>query len=188
MKKIISLMLALTMVLALCACGTADKTQLEQEQRTQLAEEQKGQLAEVSQMLDTAYSDYKSASTIVLGNWDDSPIWFKYYFDKSAYDRHLGYDSAEYDEVVIPKCGEMWKLYEEADLLMQEALDTIKQISPAEDTADYYGAIKSYYTNIDAFRTLIQTWPEGYKKSTFSEAISSAKKDCDKAASDLAFY
>ncbi len=55
MKKIISLLLALTMVFALCACGTAEKT-----------EEQKVQLAEISQMLDTAYSNYKSASTIIL--------------------------------------------------------------------------------------------------------------------------
>lgn len=161
------------MVFALCACGTAEKT-----------EEQKAQLAEILQMLDTAYSNYKSASTTILNEWTTTQSAFVMYFDKSEYDALANYKkNNRYSER-----GKMWEHYEIADGLKQEALNSVKTISPTDDTRDYYNAIKTYYSSIDAFRTLIQTWPAGYTELTFSQAVSSAKNDCDKAASDLAFY
>lgn len=178
MKKVISLVLTLIMCISLCSCSSGNDVS----QTATSDEEINVALAEIVVNLDNAYTSYKSAASLIVDHWYNA-TWYQSFFNKEYFEENpIIADSINKD------CIKMWEYQESANELFDNALLAIKELTPTEGTQGYYDAVKEYYTCINTFKTLIQTWPSNYSQLTYSQAISAAISECDVAASELVFY
>lgn len=70
---------------------------------------------------------------------------------------------------------------------LEEVLKNIKLIKADDDTEDYYDAVKEYYKAVNTLVSFATTFPEGYSKLTYAQAIKDYYKDIDEAKSEVDF-
>lgn len=189
MKKLFAMILAILMCISIFGCAktpntTTSDTTTPNETSGPSDEDIEKALDKIVKDLDSAYSHYSSASALIMSRWS-TYSWFQGFFDKNYFEEN--YKPAAKSNI-DKDCIAMWDHYEVADTLMESCLTSIKELSPTDNTREYYNAVKEYYTQINALKSLLQTWPQGYNQMSYSQALSTAKSECDRAKSELSFY
>ncbi len=190
MKKLFAMILAILMCISIFGCAkttntTTSDTTTPNETSGPSDEDIEKALDKIVKDLDSAYSHYSSASALIMSNWDTDPFYFKMFFDENYFEEKYAYAKATGRD---KDCSDMWGHYKTADALMESCLTSIKELTPTDNTREYYNAVKEYYTRINALKSLLQTWPQGYNQMSYSQALSTAKSECDTAKSELSFY
>ena len=184
MKKILAMILALVMCLSLCACGSEESNNnIETTQETISEEQIKERLDSIAKDLRDANEYFNRISSILLENWS-SYHYFTYFYDQAKYEK----DRDEQTDLVQDACDEKFKYQKMAQEKLEAALAALREISPTENTDDYYKALKAYYTELKTYESLVTNWPQGHSKLTYSQAITDAKSATERACDELEFY
>lgn len=198
MKRIVAILLALTMVFALCACGgniaskeenTGSKPEEENTDSKPNENEIKTTLRHDVSKLSYAYGYCSSTASIIMSHWEpDDTLLFSKFFSRTVYDSDFGKRNGEAKNADDRDLDEAWHIKDKAKELLDETLKDLKGLETTDSTKDYYEAVKTYYKAVDALYSLISKWPEGYNALTYAQAITDAKASCESAKSELSFY
>ena len=123
-----------------------------------------------------------SVSTLQIGEWyaDGSSLMLKYFDDLFFIEHYDSKSSYSFDK----KAKEMYDYRVSA----KEKLDKAKEIIRSIDNKDdLYDAVKDYYKVVNKFYALVSTFPEGYSKLTFMQAVADCKAECQDAYAEVDF-
>ncbi len=67
-------------------------------------------------------------------------------------------------------------------------MEIAKKYLGNKGTSEYYMAVKKYYMAVNKFLSLVSSFPSGYSQSSFTNAISQYKSDCESAYQEVKFY
>ena len=67
-------------------------------------------------------------------------------------------------------------------------MDTAKELIANAGEGDLQKAVKDYYLEVNSYYNLVTTFPQGYSKLTYSQALADCKADCQSAYSEVEFY
>ena len=177
MKKTISLILALSIYLVLCACGSGSEGS-NTSQMPEKTEATSEELAQAAELIKSAEDSIVTAAAHQLDGWTKYASIMTYYFVDSEWEGASGESS------IYNRAKTIHNLRTDA----QAKLDEAKALIGTNGTTDYYNAVKAYYKTVNVFWNLISEFPEGYSKLTYSSTVSDHKASCADAYAELDFY
>ena len=137
----------------------------------------KEDIKEAVDKITSAKESIQSCASYQLDGWTTYSDILNYYFDDSAY--------KDADEIQIK---ERAKNAHDARVSATSDMEEAKALLGTNGEGDYYEAAKDYYVAVDKFLSLVSTFPEGYSKLTFSQAVKDAISDCETAYGELSLY
>ena len=167
MKKVLSLLLSGIIAFSLCACGQGNGGGSPTDE----------DLKNAAGNLYLAEVAIDSAASLLLENWTTTGSVMNCYFDESAYE---GLNSG----LLKDRAQSVHDFRSYA----KDVMDDAKTLLGTEGTGDFYDAAKNYYLAVNDYYSLISTYPSGYSKMTYSNAISEKKGECQSAFNELTFY
>ena len=180
MKKAITILLALVMVLSLVACGKGnnDSSNSSEEQKADTSVgPTNDDLAKASKLIKEAQDNIVSIAADQLDGWTTyADIMEAYFVDEKYQNNDIG--------TLKTRSERIHRSRGEANTALSQA----KELLGTNGTGDYYDAVKEYYKAVSVFYNLVSEFPEGYSKLTFSNAVKDSKAKCDDTYSELSFY
>lgn len=138
-------------------------------------------LVAAQSLIHLAEADIISTSSLQIEEWTKYSSIMMLYFDDLYFTEH--YDSK--DSSGIDKAAKKMHDYR---VSAKGYLDSAKtMIKNFEEKDDLYEAVKDYYKVVNKFYSLVSTFPEGYSKLTFMQAVADYKAECQDAYAEVEF-
>ena len=171
MKKLLVLLLAITLCFSMVACGDSSSSEPKQ-----------GDLKKAVSLIKDAEEIAVSMGNIEVSHWDvDWNLMMNALFTDDGYERFMETSYSDSIKKDIEKC---YQGRRNAKAKLAEAREIIATGGSGEE----YQAVKEYYSEVSAFVTFVSNFPEGYSENTFTTALAEYKKDCQTAYSETQLY
>lgn len=168
-KRLLALGMSIMICFSLIACGNSGAS----EEKKEVSAED---LSKVVELLQSAEDDISATAALQLEGWSKYADIVNYYFDDEAY--------TQASEVSIKKRAESAHNYR---MSAKDTMEQAKELLGNKGEGDYYNAVKDYYKAVNKFLTLVSTFPEGYSKLTYANAVAEYKADIQEAYGEVEF-
>ena len=181
MKRIVILVIVCIVMLAGCGSddnvNTSSTNQTENDKKEESAGVSDEAVKAAVEKIDVAKNAVKNCASYQLEGWSKYSDVTNYYFDDNAYQ-----DASESGIK-----ARATKAHDER-MSANRNMDEAKELLGTNGDSEYYKAAKNYYLAVDKFLSLVSTFPAGYSKLTFSQAVKDAIDDVETAYGEVSFY